>query len=40
MKAFVLEKKGVIATRDIDIDETLGPNDVRIAPKVCWYLWE
>ncbi len=33
MKAFVLEKKGVIATRDIDIDETLGPNDVRIAPK-------
>ena len=33
MKAFVLEKKGVLATRDIDIKETLEPNDVKIAPK-------
>ncbi|MBN2212232.1 MAG: NAD(P)-dependent alcohol dehydrogenase [Sedimentisphaerales bacterium] len=30
MKALVLEKKGVLALRDIDIKETLGPEDVRI----------
>ena len=33
MKAFILEKKGVLSTRDITIDETLGPDDVKIAPK-------
>ncbi len=33
MKAFILEKKGELAIRDIDIQEELGPDDVRIAPK-------
>ncbi len=33
MKAFILEKKGVLATRDIDIQESVGPDDVKIAPK-------
>ncbi len=32
MKALVLEKKGDIRLRDIDIEETLGPGDVRISP--------
>jgi D-xylulose reductase len=31
MQAVVLEKKGEIAIRDIDIDEQMGPDDVRIA---------
>ena len=31
MKALVLEKKGALALRDIEIDEPLGPHDVRIA---------
>ena len=31
MKALVLEKKGDITIRDIDIDESMGPNDVKIA---------
>ncbi len=30
VKALVLEKKGEISIRDIDIDEALGPRDVRI----------
>jgi D-xylulose reductase len=30
MKALVLEKAGKLSLRDIDIRETLGPNDVRI----------
>lgn len=30
MKALVLEKKGELQLRDIDIPETLGPGDVRI----------
>ena len=30
MKALVLEKKGRISYRDIDIQETVGPDDVRI----------
>jgi len=32
MKALVLEKKNVLRIRDIAIEETLGPDDVRIAP--------
>ena len=31
MEALVLEKKDLLALRDIDLDETLGPHDVRIA---------
>lgn len=31
MEALVLEKKDVLNLRDIDLDETLGPHDVRIA---------
>lgn len=31
MEALVLEKKGVLAIREIDIKEDLGPSDVRIA---------
>ena len=31
MEALVLEKKGQLALRDIDLPETLGPHDVRIA---------
>ena len=31
MDALVLEKKGQLALRDIDLPETLGPHDVRIA---------
>lgn len=31
MEALVLEKKDVLRLRDIDLDETLGPHDVRIA---------
>ncbi|MCB9159264.1 MAG: NAD(P)-dependent alcohol dehydrogenase [Caldilineaceae bacterium] len=31
MEALVLEKKGQLALRDIDLAETLGPHDVRIA---------
>jgi D-xylulose reductase len=31
MRALVLEKKGVLKIRDIELSETLGPNDVRIA---------
>lgn len=31
MQALVLEKKDVLNLRDIDLDETLGPHDVRIA---------
>ncbi len=31
MKAIVLERKGEISIRDIAIEETLGPRDVRIA---------
>jgi len=34
MKALVLESAGELAIRDIDIDEQLGPYDVRIEPKV------
>lgn len=30
MRALVLEKKGVIALRDIDLPQTLAPDDVRI----------
>lgn len=30
MRALVLEKKGVLALRDIDLQQTLGPDDVRI----------
>jgi D-xylulose reductase len=31
MEAVVLEKKGLIRIRDIEIDEEMGPDDVRIA---------
>jgi D-xylulose reductase len=31
MQALVLEKVGVLALREIEIDETMGPHDVRIA---------
>jgi D-xylulose reductase len=31
MEAVVLERKGLIRVRDIEIDERLGPDDVRIA---------
>jgi len=31
MQALVLEKKDVLSLRDIDLPETLGPHDVRIA---------
>ncbi|WP_210528272.1 NAD(P)-dependent alcohol dehydrogenase [Rubellimicrobium arenae] len=31
MKALVLEEKGRLALRDIELDDTLGPDDVRIA---------
>lgn len=31
MEALVLEKKDVLSLRDYDVDETLGPHDVRIA---------
>jgi D-xylulose reductase len=31
MRALVLEKQGVLVLRDIDVEETLGPRDVRIA---------
>lgn len=31
MKALVLERKGELAIRDIDLPDTLGPDDVRIA---------
>ena len=31
MEALVLERKGVLAIREIDIKEELGPLDVRIA---------
>ncbi|WP_455382674.1 NAD(P)-dependent alcohol dehydrogenase [Salinispira pacifica] len=31
MKALVLEKKGELNIRDIEVEEELGPNDVRIA---------
>ncbi len=31
MEALVLEKKDVLNLRDIELDETLGPHDVRIA---------
>lgn len=31
MEALVLEKKDVLSLRDIDLPETLGPHDVRIA---------
>ncbi|MGE4357859.1 MAG: NAD(P)-dependent alcohol dehydrogenase [Candidatus Omnitrophota bacterium] len=31
MQALVLERKGVLAIREINIQEELGPNDVRIA---------
>ena len=31
MEAVVLEKKGLIRIRDIEVDEKLGPDDVRIA---------
>ncbi|MQT14269.1 NAD(P)-dependent alcohol dehydrogenase [Segnochrobactrum spirostomi] len=34
MQALVLEEKGRLALRDFPIEETLGPRDVRIAPKV------
>ncbi len=30
MRALVLEKKGVLSLRDIDLPQTLGPDDVRI----------
>lgn len=30
MRALVLEEKGVLALRDIDLPQTLGPDDVRI----------
>ena len=33
MQAVVLEEKGVVRIRDIDIAETLGPGDVRIEPR-------
>ncbi len=33
MQAFILEKKGVLATRDIQIDEEVGADDVKIAPR-------
>ena len=31
MEALVLEKKGQLALRDIDLAESLSPHDVRIA---------
>jgi D-xylulose reductase len=31
MKALVLERKDELSLRDIPIEETLGPRDVRIA---------
>jgi D-xylulose reductase len=31
MKALVLEKKRVLKLRDIEIDEALGPKDLRVA---------
>lgn len=31
MQAIVLERQGELTIRDIDVDETLGPRDVRIA---------
>ncbi|ORC35034.1 hypothetical protein B4O97_09860 [Marispirochaeta aestuarii] len=31
MKALVLQKKGEISLQDVDIQEELGPRDVRIA---------
>ena len=31
MRALVLEQKGDLTLRDIDVSESLGPNDVRIA---------
>ncbi len=34
MKALVLERQHVLALREIEIDETLGPRDVRIATGV------
>lgn len=34
MEALVLEEKGRLSLRDFPIEETLGPRDVRIAPKV------
>lgn len=34
MQALVLEEKGRLSLRDFPIEETLGPCDVRIAPKV------
>ena len=34
MRALVLEEKGTIRLRDIDIEEHLGPWDVRIEPRV------
>ncbi|MGZ0655400.1 NAD(P)-dependent alcohol dehydrogenase [Coraliomargarita sp. W4R72] len=33
MKALVLEKQHALSLREINIYDTLGPNDVRIAPK-------
>jgi len=33
VRALVLERKGVLSLRDFDIDETLGPRDVRVAMK-------
>jgi D-xylulose reductase len=30
MRALVLERKGELAIRDIDVDQTVGPDDVRI----------
>lgn len=35
MKALVLEEKNKLTLRDIDIQETLGPTDVRVAIKSC-----
>lgn len=34
MKALVLERKGELSLRDIDLPERLGPHDLRIAMKV------
>ena len=34
MKALVLERKGELSLRDIDLPEALGPHDLRIAMKV------
>ena len=31
MQALVLERKGELCIRDIEIEETMGPRDVRIA---------